>query len=51
MNIRSIPCNLNKLVQFLSNLDARFDSILVTETWLNETNKTFMISGDTLMYL
>ena len=51
MNVRSIPCNLKKLVQFLSNLDTRFDIIGVTETWLNESNKTFMISGDTLMYL
>ena len=41
MNIRSIPCNLNKLVQFLSYLDTRFDIIGLTETWLNESNKNF----------
>ena len=42
-NIRSIPCNLNRSVQFLSNLDTRFDIIGVTETWLNESNKNIYV--------
>ena len=39
LNIRSIPSNLTKLVQYLSNLNVNFDTIGITETWLNETNK------------
>ena len=39
LNIRSIPSNLTKLVQYLSNLNVNFDIIGISETWLNETNK------------
>ena len=39
LNIRSIPSNLTKLIQYLSNLNVNFDIIGISETWLNETNK------------
>ena len=39
LNIRSIPSNLSKLVQYLSNLNVCFDIIGLSETWLTETNK------------
>ena len=39
LNIRSIPSNLTKLIKYLSNLNANFDIIGISETWLNETNK------------
>ena len=35
MNIRSIPWNLNKLIEILSNRGRRFHIIGITETWLN----------------
>ena len=39
LNIRSIPSNLTKLIQYLSNINLNFDIIGLSETWLNETNK------------
>ena len=39
LNIRSIPSNLSKLTQYLSNLNVCFDIIGLSETWLTETNK------------
>ena len=39
LNIRSIPSNLSKLAQYLSNLNVCFDIIGLLETWLIETNK------------
>ena len=38
-NIRSIPANLSKLIQYMSNLNVNFDIIGLSETWLTETNK------------
>ena len=46
LNIRSIPSNLTKLVQYLSNLNVNFDIIGISETWLNETYKdSFNLNG------
>ena len=39
LNIRSIPSNLTNLIQYLSNINLNFDTIGLSETWLNETNK------------
>ena len=39
LNIKSIPSNLTKLVQYPSNLNVIFDIIGISETWRNETNK------------
>ena len=39
LNIRSIPSNLSKLTQYLSNINVCFDIIGLSETWLTETNK------------
>ena len=39
LNIRSIPSNLNKLIQYVSNININFYIIGLSETWLNETNK------------
>ena len=39
LNIRSIPSNISKLTQYLSNLNVYFDIIGLSETWLTEINK------------
>ena len=39
LNIRSIPANLSKLIQYMSNLNVNFEIIGLSETWLTETKK------------
>ena len=46
MNIRSLPKNYDRLVLFLSKLKFNFKVIILTETWLSQTNKDdYPLSG------
>jgi hypothetical protein len=46
LNIRSVPKNLSKFENYLSNINHCFSVIGISETWLNETNKhCYPISG------
>ena len=46
LNIRSLPKNYDRLVLFLSKLKFNFKVIILTETWLSQTNKDdYPLSG------
>ena len=40
LNILSLPNHIDDLLPFLSSLDTSIDILILTETWLNETNDT-----------
>ena len=46
LNIRSLPKNYDRLVLFLNKLKFNFKIIILTETWLSQTNKDdYPLSG------
>ena len=45
LNIRSLPCNYDNFTRFLANIDGKFSTMGVSETWLKDSGYSFDIEG------